>query len=472
MNPYVEHVKNKLHAVMSLDFKGPSEKNWDNPLELYHIAVGLCMIGLFENAIKLYDRILILNENWIDIIDLRARAYWAKHEYKNAIDDWKVYLAKRQDRCKKIGLPINIFAIDNVFTVSFGNYGFLYPILKNGYSNKNDIFYYHPEIIRNLTNPSNQREQISNSALFEIYSDKISTNLSRDYLNIIEVHPQIISLPFYCGIDPDKQPTHFQNAFAENLLQLEKINKKIHSNLIVCQDLKKKLNGIGLDIRKLFILIHVRESGYWGRTGDKSNSTKNADIYTYLDCINYLLGRGYQVVRLGDNTMKKLPLISNLFDLAHSPYKSADLDLFLIRNAYFMMCTCSGPFQVAGIFDTPLLATNWIPVHILPYSKNDLVLLKKIKRIKTQSYLNFEEILSLDFAEFSFYNFLYNGLEVVDNSKEEILSATKYMLCKLEDKTTTNVLRNLMDKTINRFSTANTFYKRRVISEAKILDVE
>ena len=46
------------------------------------------------------------------------------------------------------------------------------------------------------------------------------------------------------------------------------------------------------------------------------------------------------------------------------------------------------------------------------------------------------------------------------------------MLFKLEDKTTTNVLRNLMDKTINRFSTTDTFYKKRVISEAKILAVE
>lgn len=467
MNNYCNEVKKEGVDFSNLNFDRQIKSNWDNPLELYLITEALCMMGRFHEAIKTYSRIILLAPEWIDIIELSARAYWAIHEYQLAVDTWKKYLLCRQEKYQRLGINQNVYTIDHVFTQSFGNYGFLFPILERGYLSENDKFFYHPSLLPEVDNINN-KNLISNYCLFDLYKYKIGKNVTSDILEITKIDDQITRLPFYCGIDSKRNPTHFQNAFAENLLLLEKKGLKLNKNPSLNEKYINIFKDNDIDLNKKFITLHVRESGYWARHGDKTHSTKNADVFTYMDAIHYLINEGFQVIRIGDSSMKKLPEIPGLFDYAHSKIKSDEIDIYLLQNATFIICTCSGPFQVTGLFNTPILATNWIPVHILPYSKNDIVLLKKLKYKNSQKFLTFSEILKLDFAEFSYYNLKYKGIEVKDNSSDEILLACKKMIDKISSNT---------DKKINYFSNSISKYvksrfnfgNKRVISEADIL---
>lgn len=459
-NKYINHILKNDGSFELSEFKSDISKNFDDPLELYFISEAMCMIGRFEDSIKIYNRILELNDKWIDIFDLTARCHWAIHDYKSATKFWSRYQKCREEEYKKLSLPNNFFTIDRVFTESFGNYAFLYPIFKKNYKNNNEIFNYHPDVTKDLNS-----KVISNKWLFDFYNNYVNTNLNKELDSIIQKNNQITRLPFYSGMNLIGKPTHFQNAFAEKMIDIEKnINvREVFPNIEINNSIRSSLNNLGLDLNKEFIALHVRESGYWNRKGNKTHSTKNANIETYLPAIKYLIDQGLQVVRLGDMTMKKIPRINGLIDYALSKYKSDNLDIFFLKSCKFLISTCSGPFQVAGIFNTPMLATNWIPIHILPYSNNDTVLLKKIKKIKTNEILSFNELLKLDFAEFSFYNLLDKGLKVEDNNDKEILNAVKYTLKKLSKNFKYSLVEN-----IKKLNTSYKFKKYKIISKADI----
>src|SRR5205807_10584894 len=97
-----------------------------------------CLVGLFENACTLYKRIIELNPSWIDMLDLHARALWALHDYEAAKRMWALFLDRRKDIYRKIGIPLNFYTIDDVFTGSFGNFTHFYPIDKYGYLSDRD----------------------------------------------------------------------------------------------------------------------------------------------------------------------------------------------------------------------------------------------------------------------------------------------------------------------------------------------
>jgi putative glycosyltransferase (TIGR04372 family) len=89
---------------------------------------------------------------------------------------------------------------------------------------------------------------------------------------------------------------------------------------------------------------------------------------------------------------------------------------------------------VAPIFNIPLLATNWIAIHKIPFLPSDLILLKKFKYKDRNVLISFEELLGLDYGENLYYSLQRKNIEVVDNTPEELLSATSEMLERLNAK--------------------------------------
>jgi putative glycosyltransferase (TIGR04372 family) len=86
------------------------------------------------------------------------------------------------------------------------------------------------------------------------------------------------------------------------------------------------------------------------------------------------------------------------------------------------------------MFDVPLLATNWIAVHKIPFLPNDLVLLKRFKYRSRDALLPFEELLKLDYGEYLYYNLHRKNVQVIDNTPEELINATCEMLERLHMK--------------------------------------
>ena len=442
-------------------------EHWNDPKELHRIAEAYCYIGDFAATIPLYKRILKINRRWIDVNDHCARAYWALHDYRNARRMWNRFLAKRRAGYRRLGLPATFHTVDDVFTSAFGNFAHYYPIARDGYQSSNDIFYYHKTRISegNRSLLPSHNKIVSNEALRQRFFT--GGDIPEALMAKLDKDDYVTRLPFYAARGARRRVTHFHNAFAERMLEAHRADKTVplgFSDKTVAH-CKAKLVGLGINPDRPFVTVHCRESGYWARNGDRTHSTKNARIADYIPAINFLITAGFQVIRLGDPSMAKLPPREGVIDYAHTVAKDDFVDLYLLKHSAFMICTCSGPFAVAAMFHTPILATNYIPVHLLPFAAHDRILLKKLRRKDNGNLLSLQEMLDLPFGEFTYYMMERRGLEVVDNTPEEIVHAVQTMVAQLQNPQPNRERHRLRDWWGLRPSRAR-FFGREVISEA------
>ncbi len=316
---------------------------------------------------------------------------------------------------------------------------------KLGFLAPDDTFYYHVTATSDgrRSDLGSRRNPISNRALYNSVFDRLRTGVPAELAPLLAKDDYVTRLPYYCAVDLKRRPTHHHSAYAEKMIELCRSGKaaKLRYSQQEIDDVERRLRNMGVDPHRPIVCVHARESGYWGRTGDPTHSTKNADIESFIPSIRYLTENGYQVVRLGDPSMKRLADMPHVFDYAHSPEKDDYVDLYLLKNAAFLLCTSSGPFTVASMFGTPVLMTNWVTPHILPFLPRDIILMKNFKWRDTGKAMTFEDALKLDYAEFGYYNFQRKNVTCTDNTPEEILAATKEMLEALNAKgTSTGVL--------------------------------
>jgi putative glycosyltransferase (TIGR04372 family) len=178
------------------------------------------------------------------------------------------------------------------------------------------------------------------------------------------------------------------------------------------------------------VTLHVREAGFKkGReTHDKENkdgryvrddNTRNADINNCIPAIKRLIEKGYKVVRIGDASMT--PLIQDgVVDVATSEFRQAFIDLYVISISKFVVCSESGPPSVAMLFNIPALLINVTdPVSTFPVQKN-LMLLKKVKEIKTGKIYSPNEMVSIEHLSALRCT---KKFEYIENSAYEILEA-------------------------------------------------
>jgi hypothetical protein len=76
-NGYIESILKSRCDRPEKDFDSQVRAHFDDPAELYRIAEGYCYVGLLEKACALYERIVQLNPDWMDVLDPHARALLA-----------------------------------------------------------------------------------------------------------------------------------------------------------------------------------------------------------------------------------------------------------------------------------------------------------------------------------------------------------------------------------------------------------
>ena len=193
-------------------------------------------------------------------------------------------------------------------------------------------------------------------------------------------------------------------------------------------DLKKKL---GIKELNPIVTIHIRERNYI--PSYKYHDYRNADLSNYIPAINYLIDNGFYVIRLGDKSMR--PIINaptQLIDAPFHPEYSDFFDPYFVSESKFFMGSPSGPLSLAWGFDIPILWTD-VPIQAADGSpENDLVIYKKIYSKQLNRFLTYEEILFspiIDFYRQEYYD--QCELAIINNSKDEILAATKEMIGRL-----------------------------------------
>lgn len=192
------------------------------------------------------------------------------------------------------------------------------------------------------------------------------------------------------------------------------------------------LHDLGVPKNAWFVCLHVREDGF---RPEGVISHRSADINSYLLTIESIVACGGWVIRIGDPTMKLLPRMEQVIDYAHSEVKSSWMDIFLCASCSLFIGTNSGLNCVSWVFGVPSVITNTWPMSGRPPSSQDLFIPKLVWSEVENRYLTFEEVLEPRF----FFNLnsrlLYSwGIQVVDNTPEEINELVLEMLERLEGK--------------------------------------
>ncbi len=112
----------------------------------------------------------------------------------------------------------------------------------------------------------------------------------------------------------------------------------------------------GIDTASPLIVLHARDMGYHRIV---KQSYRDVDVSAYGLAIQGLLDRGYQVVRIGDTSMKPLRFDSDrYFELPFMDGYRPTIDPYLIWRCQFMIGCQSGPCAYARAFGKPLLSIN------------------------------------------------------------------------------------------------------------------
>lgn len=194
--------------------------------------------------------------------------------------------------------------------------------------------------------------------------------------------------------------------------------------------------NLGMSKDDWFVTVHVRDTTAWNL-----NYGRNADIYSYLPALKFIVDQGGYVIRIGDKNSKKMPDIHGIIDYAHFHEKSRIMDVFFLAKARFMIATTSGPIGVASSFGTPILWTNAPDIGKAVFHPKSLMIPKLILD-KGKNVINLSDILSssLGYTDsyiegLKDYKKYFEGFSWRENQDLEILEGVREMMAGLFVKT-------------------------------------
>jgi putative glycosyltransferase (TIGR04372 family) len=219
----------------------------------------------------------------------------------------------------------------------------------------------------------------------------------------------------------------FRNSFNHNLDKLKFSDIKIREKKLklnieknICILLKKKLSDYIFFKNRPYVVLHVRDGNY--RNDHKRRPWRNNNINNYSQSVDYLISKGFSVIKIGDKESNKLDFKNKFyFDYSSSKLRSEEMDLYIIKNCNFLMANCSGPEYLAFLFSKPILITN---AYVIPslFRSTDRVFFKKI--LFEGNEMSIIDYLSLPF-EIYFREYNHKEISFIENSQHEILEATK-----------------------------------------------
>ena len=192
------------------------------------------------------------------------------------------------------------------------------------------------------------------------------------------------------------------------------------------------LKEMGVD--NWFVCIFARDSQYLNEL-DKNkdfsyHSYRDFDIDTFEEAAKYIIEQGGFVVRIGGSPNKRFSFKHpKVIDYPYTEYRSEFMDMFLIANAKFVVGSNSGGTDTTGAFSTPLCRVNTIPIDEHPLCLKDIYVPKKLKKEGKFLLLNhyFNSIQKTDKSMYLSSDYIDLGMEIINNTPEEILEVTKEM---------------------------------------------
>ena len=189
-----------------------------------------------------------------------------------------------------------------------------------------------------------------------------------------------------------------------------------------------------IDPDRPLVVLHARHNAYHNIG---LQAFRDVNIGNYAPTVRHLLNRGYQVVRIGDETMPRLKIRhENYVELPFDKHYRWEYDSFFIAHADFMIGCQSGPCAYARALGVPLLSVNAVLHYTLLPARMEMACFKRYQRRDGHGWVDIglEDALDADVQHFdNAYQFEAAGIRVRDARAEEIVAAVKDMIDWLAD---------------------------------------
>ena len=201
---------------------------------------------------------------------------------------------------------------------------------------------------------------------------------------------------------------------------------------------EKLREEMGIPLDAWYVCLHVRESGF--RDSERYSegnaySERNANISNYVDAINEVVRRGGWVVRMGDATMTPLAKMDKVVDYPFTRFKSKLMDIYLISECKFYIGMASGIYDVARLFQKPIVLTNmnnWIFPH--PLLKNEIGIPRHFFSKSRNRFLSIKEWILEPWNAVSHSHPIGKEYLVFENSPDELRAVVSEYLDRIENK--------------------------------------
>lgn len=225
------------------------------------------------------------------------------------------------------------------------------------------------------------------------------------------------------------------------------------------------LTARGIDPAAPLALFHTRTMAYL--PDEAHHGHRTAAIASYDAAIRRILDAGYQVLRIGEpglETWEHAP--DGYLSLPDAFPDGRWIDLYACAACRFMTAQNSGPIWVSAAFGNPSLRTNTPFEHLnLPYN-DDLSLFKRYRRVGEDRFLSYREILDARLpGVFRDADFEALGIELVENTPEEIDAATAEFLAKLDGAWTPDAEKHARFRALGRDYEAAISHEPRFVTE-------
>ncbi len=195
------------------------------------------------------------------------------------------------------------------------------------------------------------------------------------------------------------------------------------------------LATLGISTERPIVCFHNRDDMYLNTTHTHRSwhyhDYRDSSVNDLLPTIDYLTSEGYTGIRMGAIVKEKIDSDNpHIIDYANNG-RTDFLDIFIPSICDLFIGTTAGIMAIPKLFKKPIVYTNIVPIGVLNLlvCANDSVFIpKKLWITKENRFMTFSEIIKEGkrwLYETEEYERL--GIQVIDNTPEEILSVTKEM---------------------------------------------
>ena len=187
---------------------------------------------------------------------------------------------------------------------------------------------------------------------------------------------------------------------------------------------ERGLLEIGIDPRRPYVCLIVRDGGHYKSKGDTESSGYeliNFNINDFSSAAAVLIAHGYQVIRMGSGSEQPFTNApEGVIDYASLKNRSEFLDVYLAATCAFAISTQTGPDAVCMLFRRPVLY-----VDVTRYGQfffgSKIATWTPVRLLKDGKILNLSNVVGSEIAWFKDPNsFAANGISQQKSTEGEL----------------------------------------------------